>query len=84
MRRARSTSPTRSTRCAPRAATFLDALKNTGSSARVTQFATVSAELAPSTLVDDASMGQSSALGKALTGYYNPRPPQPNNVNFYR
>ena len=38
------------------ATAFLDSLRNTGSSARVTQFATVSAELAPSTLVDDAAL----------------------------
>ena len=38
---------------------------NTGSSARVTQFATISAELAPSTLVDDTSMGQHGVLTDA-------------------
>lgn len=32
---------------------FLDALSNTDSTARVTQFATVSQQLAPSTTVDD-------------------------------
>jgi hypothetical protein len=36
---------------------FLDALSNTGSTARVTQFGTVAQELAPSTLVDDRSLG---------------------------
>ena len=36
---------------------FLDALSNTGSSARVTQFATVSEQLAPSTVVDDDVAG---------------------------
>ena len=64
--------------------TFLDALRNTGSSAGVTQFATVSAELAPSTLVDDTSMGQNGVLTNAVSGYYNPRPTRPPGVNFYR
>ena len=35
---------------------FLEALRNTTSTARVAQFGTVSEELAPSTLVDDASL----------------------------
>ncbi len=62
---------------------FLDSLSNTGSTARVTQFATVSAELAPATLVDNVSLGQGGALSDALAGYYNPKPPRPNGVNFY-
>ena len=36
---------------------FLDALSNTNSTARVTQFGTVSAQLAPRTVVDDATLG---------------------------
>ena len=66
------------------ATAFLDSLRNTGSSARVTQFATVSAELAPSTLVDDAALAPGGVLRGALAGYYDPKPPRPLNVNFYR
>ena len=56
---------------------FLDALSNTGSTARVTQFATVAEQLAPSTVVDDASLGPNGILRGAIGGYYNPRPPRP-------
>jgi hypothetical protein len=61
---------------------FLDALSNTGSTARVTQFGTVSAQLAASTVVSDASLGPGGALRAAVEGYYNPRPPRPPGVNF--
>jgi uncharacterized repeat protein (TIGR01451 family) len=61
---------------------FLDALANTDSTARVTQFATVSQQLAPSTSVDDQTLGPGGALRQAIDGYYNPRPPRPDNVNF--
>ena len=61
---------------------FLDALSNTGSTARVTQFATLSEQLAPSTVVDDNSLGTGGVLRNALTNYYNPRPQRPSNVNF--
>ena len=54
---------------------FLDALRNTNSTARVTQFGTVSAQLAARTAVDDASLGTGGALAAALRGYYNPIPP---------
>ena len=54
---------------------FLDALRNTNSTARVTQFGSVSAQLAPPTAVDDASLGPGGALAAALKGYYNPIPP---------
>ncbi len=54
---------------------FLDALRNTNSTARVTQFGTVSAQLAARTGVDDASLGPGGALSAALAGYYNPIPP---------
>ena len=60
---------------------FLDALSNTGSSARVTQFATVTQQVAPSTVVDDESLGPEPSAG-AIGGYYNPRPPRPTGVNF--
>jgi uncharacterized repeat protein (TIGR01451 family) len=63
---------------------FLDALKDTRSRARVTQFATVSAELAPSTLVDGTSLGPGGVLTNALAGYYNPIPPRPPGVTFHQ
>lgn len=64
------------------ATAFLDALRNTNSNARVTQFGTASEELAPLTLVDDASLGTGGALRDALNGYYNPIPPAPAGRNF--
>ena len=64
--------------------TFLGALNNTDSTARVTQFATVSQELAARTLIDDAALAQGGALRQALNGYYNPKPPRPNGVDFYQ
>jgi hypothetical protein len=63
---------------------FLEALTNTNSQARVTQFATVSAELAPSTLVDDGALASGGVLRNAINGYYNPKPPRPAGVNFYQ
>ena len=62
---------------------FLDALSNTNSSVRVTQFATVAEQLAPSTVVDDNSLGTGGALRRAIEGYYNPKPPRPPDVNFF-
>ena len=46
---------------------FLDSLKNTDSTARVTQFATASEQLAPPTLVTDASLGPGGVLSDAVT-----------------
>jgi len=63
---------------------FLDALKNTDSTARVTQFATVSQQLAARTPIDDASLAQGGALRTALDGYYDPKPPRPSSVSFYQ
>jgi hypothetical protein len=63
---------------------FLDSLRNTNSRARVTQFATVSGQLAPLTLVDDAALQDDGPLGKAITGYYSPRPPKPPGVTFHQ
>jgi hypothetical protein len=63
---------------------FLDSLRNTNSTARVTQFATVSEELAPSTLVDDASLDTGGVLGRAITRYYDPKPPRPPDVAFHQ
>jgi hypothetical protein len=63
---------------------FLDSLNNTDSTARVTQFATVSQQLAPRTSIDDASLAQGGALRSAINGYYNPKPPRPGGVNFWQ
>ncbi|HEY5879149.1 MAG TPA: LPXTG cell wall anchor domain-containing protein [Nakamurella sp.] len=54
---------------------FLDGLKGTSSSARVLQFATASEELASRQIIDDASLSQGGAFGKAIAAYYNPKPP---------
>ena len=62
---------------------FLDALSNTNSSVRVTQFGTVAEQLAPSTVVDDNSLGSGGVLRQAIEGYYNPKPPRPADVDFY-
>ena len=63
---------------------FLDALSNTNSSVRVTQFATLTQQLAPSTVVDDNSLGAGGVHRKAINGYYNPKPPRPADVDFYQ
>ena len=75
---------------------FLDALKNTNSTARVTQFASFAQVLPSKNLVpneqkrvpvDDASMAATGVLGRALStgsaneGYYDPRPPVPPGMN---
>jgi uncharacterized repeat protein (TIGR01451 family) len=62
---------------------LLTALKNTNSTARVTQFATFAQQLAPQTQIDDTSMGNQGSLRKALNGYYNPKPPRPSTSNIY-
>lgn len=66
------------------AADFLDALNGTGSTARVLQFATLAEELAARQVVDDGSLGQNGGLRDAITGYYNPIPPRPSDVDIYR
>jgi hypothetical protein len=63
---------------------MLTSLSGTNSVARVTQFATVAQQLAPSTLVDDASLAPQGVLRKAVDGYYNPIPPRPSNVAFWQ
>ena len=66
------------------AAELLDALKDTGSTARVLQFATLAEELAPRQLVDDVSMGNNGDLDDAVDGYFNPQPQRPSNVTIRR
>jgi uncharacterized repeat protein (TIGR01451 family) len=63
---------------------LLSALKNTNSTARVTQFATLSQLLASRTQIDDTSMANGGVLAEALQDYNNPRPPRPGNVDIYR
>ncbi len=65
------------------ASTLLDSLGNTNSTARVTQFASLSEELAPRGQVDTTSLAQNGALGKAVAKYYNPIPRRPGNVNIH-
>ncbi|HYN31494.1 MAG TPA: hypothetical protein VES40_02620, partial [Ilumatobacteraceae bacterium] len=61
---------------------FLDALADTGSYARVTQFATISAELAVREEVTAAAV-QNGNFRTAINKYYNPKPPRPLGVNIY-
>ena len=65
------------------ASAMLDSLKDTGSTARVLQFATLAQELAPRQLVDDVSMGNNGQLDQAVDGYFNPQPQRPSNVSIY-
>ena len=61
---------------------FLDALSNTGSSPASPSSRPSAEQLAPSTVVDDESLGPNGILRGAIGGYYNPRPPRPAGVNF--
>ncbi|WP_162564257.1 MULTISPECIES: vWA domain-containing protein [Microbacterium] len=63
---------------------FLDAFTDTGSTARVLQFATFSEQLAPRTIVDGASLGGGGVLADAVAGYYNPIPPRPSGSTIHR
>ncbi len=63
---------------------FVRALKDTKSTARVTQFATFSEQLAPRTLVDAASTSAAGALTVAMNKYYNPKPPRPADSTIYK
>ena len=56
---------------------FLDAVKDTGSRARVIDFATFSRQTAPAVLVTTASMAPGGVHARALADYYNPRRPRP-------
>ena len=64
---------------------FLDSLKNTDSTARVTQFATFSEVLAPTTLINDANLDPTTGvLGGAIADYYNPKPPRPGGSSIFQ
>ena len=54
---------------------FLDAVKDTGSRARVIDFGTFSRQTAPAVLVTTASMAPGGVHAQALADYYNPQPP---------
>ena len=59
---------------------FLESLADTGSTARLLQFATFTGELAARAEVTDASLDPGGAFADGLRGYYNPRPPRPPGV----
>ncbi len=61
---------------------LLESLSNTNSTARVTQFATISQQLAPSSQIDDTTLGTNGALREALNDYYDPLPPRPAGVEI--
>jgi uncharacterized repeat protein (TIGR01451 family) len=63
---------------------FLGALADTDSRARVTQFASLTEELAPSTLITSESVAPGGVHGEATTDYYNPIPQIPSGVDVYR
>jgi hypothetical protein len=63
--------------------TLLDAMSGTSSTARVTQFGSVSEELAPRTLVDETSLANDGPLGEAVADYYSPIPPRPDDTTIY-
>ncbi len=63
---------------------FVKALKDTKSTARITQFGTFSDQLAPRTVVDAASTAATGALTKAMNKYYNPIPPKPSDSSIYQ
>jgi uncharacterized repeat protein (TIGR01451 family) len=66
------------------AESFLQAFADTGSTARVLQFASLSEELAPRGIVDAASLAPGGVFRQAVDGYYNPIPPRPANVEIKR
>jgi hypothetical protein len=63
---------------------FLDALADTGSTARVLQFASYSEQLAGQAEVTTTSLLAGGAFRTALNRYYNPIPPRPSGTNIYR
>ena len=62
---------------------FLDALADTGSTARVLQFASISQQLAGQTEVTAQSLQTGGVFRNAINGYYNPIPPRPVGVSIY-
>ena len=54
---------------------FLDAVKDTGSTARVIDFGTFSRQTAGAELVTTDSMAAGGVHAEAIAAYYNPRPP---------
>ena len=54
---------------------FLDAVKDTGSTARVVDFGTFARQTAAAELVTTASMAPAGVHADAIAAYYNPKPP---------
>lgn len=65
-------------------AAFLDALADTGSTARVLQFASVSEQLAGQAEVTAQSLQSGGVFRRAIDGYYSPKPPRPSGVTIYQ
>ena len=65
------------------AGVFLNALKDTGSTARVIDFGSVARQTAPATLVTTDSLAPGGVHADALTAYYNPIPPLQAGVSAY-
>ena len=63
---------------------FLDALADTGSTARVLQFASFSEELATQVEVTQQSLAPGGVLRQAVNDYYQPKPPRPTGASIYR
>src|SRR5690606_3458200 len=63
---------------------FLEAFADTGSTARVLQFASLSEQLAPRAEVTNASLASGGAFRAAIDRYYNPLPPRPSAVEIKR
>jgi hypothetical protein len=62
---------------------FLNALADTGSTARVLQFASLSEQLAAQAEVTAGSLQSGGVFRNALNRYYNPKPPRPGNVRIF-
>ncbi|MFB7893747.1 hypothetical protein ACFC1I_16225 [Microbacterium sp. NPDC056044] len=63
---------------------FLDGFADTGSTARVIQFASLSQQLAARATVTSASLLTGGVFRNAINGYYNPIPPRPSSVEIKR
>ena len=63
---------------------FLDALADTGSTASVLQFGSVSEQLAPNAEVTAGSLQPGGSFRQALDAYYDPKPPRPPGTVIYR
>ncbi len=62
---------------------LMNALKDTNSTLRITQFATFSGQLSSRVPVNAATTGSGGALSNGLANYYTPPPPRPSGVTIY-